>query len=285
MQLSVLTCVNFLCVLTWGQGGLSSVLLVINLCIFCYQAWWIFPYTWFASSEVDLVESNSTSTTISFLTSNVYMHNKSTAKLLALIHQYQPDIIVTLESDIKWQQALSVLAEEYPYRVEQPLDNLYGMHVYSKYKLIDTEVLELVQEGIPSVHCKVRVSEQHVIKCHFLHPAPPSPTENEASTARDIELIQIANLVQKSELPTVVTGDLNDVAWSKTTREFRKVSGLLDPRVGRGCFNTFHASYPLCRWPLDHIFHSQEFSLIAIERLPSIDSDHFPLFCKFSINR
>jgi endonuclease/exonuclease/phosphatase (EEP) superfamily protein YafD len=255
----------------------SQAIAAITTACILYQAWWIFPYTRPYPTEVKAYSGPPSSARLRILAANVLSSNRNADALIALIRQHEPDIFVTLESNAWWQEKLDALEDDYRYSIKCPLENLYGMHVYSRPPLEDSATEFLVEPDIPSMRTVVRLQSQHRIRMHFLHPAPPSPTESDESTDRDAELLVVAKSVAGLEMPVIVAGDLNDVAWSVTTRLFRKISGLLDPRVGRGMFNTFHAGYWFMRWPLDHLFHSRHFTVSSIQRLPTFGSDHFPM--------
>jgi len=263
----------------------TELLMLVTAACLAYQAWWIAPYTRIYPNEVKAAVSSDPDERLRILTANVLTPNHNAEGLLALIRQHQPDIFVTLESDAWWERHLDTLEHIYRYSMKCPLDNLYGMHVYSKLPLEDSAIQFLVEDDIPSMHALIVLESGRKVRMHFLHPAPPSPTEHDESTERDAELLVVARSVVGLDTPVVVAGDLNDVAWSTTTRLFRKISGLLDPRIGRGMFNTFHAGIPLFRWPLDHLFHSKHFTLAHIQRLPSFGSDHFPMLVELAYDR
>lgn len=284
LQFSVAGTILLLAQLVFLDPGAPGtwILVVPTLLCLAWQLWWIAPYSRIWPHEVKPAKESGSDRHLSILTANVLTPNRKVEALLALVRERKPDILVTLESDQWWQDRLDTLQSDMPHTIKCPLDNLYGMHVYSRLPLEETEIRFLVQDDVPSMHALVRLRTGDGLRIHFLHPAPPSPTENAESGERDAELLIVARSTADSCQPVIVTGDLNDVAWSETTRLFRKISGLLDPRVGRGMFNTFHAGYPFLRWPLDHLFHSHHFTLRSIERLPSIGSDHFPLFTELS---
>lgn len=262
---------------TWALISITAMCLA-------WQLSWIIPYTVVWRAEVKTTKNPSYDRKLSILTANILTPNRQADMLLKLVSQYAPDVLVTLESDQWWQRHLDTLETDMPYSIKCPLDNLYGMHVYSRLPLEETEISFLVEDDIPSIHAQITLRTGDSVRVHFLHPAPPSPSENPESAERDAELVIVARSVESSDQPVVVTGDLNDVAWSATTRLFRKISGLLDPRVGRGMFNTFHAKYPFLRWPLDHLFHSHHFTVTSIKRLPYFGSDHFALLTELSYN-
>lgn len=247
------------------------------LATLAYQSWWILPYTRLHRREVPSAEPDPRRS-ISILASNVLTPNRNVDALLDRIRTERPDVVVALETDKWWESRLDVLRADYPYVVSCPQDNFYGMHVYSRLRLENPAVQFLVEPDVPSVHAVAVLDDGRRVSLHCLHPRPPVPHETGDATPRDAELVVVGRAVRQVDLPVIVAGDMNDVGWSATTRLFRKVSGLLDPRVGRGMFNTFHASMPAIRWPLDHLFHSRHFTLVTMKRLESIGSDHFPIY-------
>jgi endonuclease/exonuclease/phosphatase (EEP) superfamily protein YafD len=263
----------------------SPILMLVTAACLAYQAWWIVPYTRPWKNEVKQAVGGAPGDRIRILTANVLTPNRNTDGLIALVRKHKPHVFVTLETDQWWQDRLDVLEAEYPHTMKCPLDNLYGMHVYSQLPLEDAKIQFLVEDDIPSMHTLVVLPSGRKVRMHFLHPAPPSPTEHDESTERDAELLVVAKSVAGLDTPVIVAGDLNDVAWSTTTRLFRKISGLLDPRIGRGMYNTFHADHWFLRWPLDHLFHSRHFTLGFIQRLPSFGSDHFAMLVELVYDR
>lgn len=286
LQIMVFSLVLLFASILFLNAQLTLPLILISTTVLCliWHLWWILPYTPLWPKEVKSCNEYKPERNLSIITSNALTTNRNAEALVELLKKHQPDILVTLESDQWWQEQLKVLESDMSFTVKCPLDNLYGMHLYSKLQLHDPEISFLVEKDVPSIHVSIELRTGDRVAAHFVHPAPPSPTENTESTERDAELIIVARSVDKSNQPVIVTDDLNDVAWSSTTRLFRKISGLLDPRIGRDMFNTFHAKYPLLRSPLDHLFYSEHFTLHSIQRLPSIGSDHFPLLTSLSFN-
>lgn len=267
-------------VIFWSDWQLGQWLLFIVLSsALAFQLRMVLPYTILWKKEVLTAKDmpNGHAHQLKIMVSNVLTPNDETQKLVELVKDKRPDILITLETDKKWEKALNQIEANYPYTVKVPLDNLYGMHLYSKLELIDPKVKYLMIDDIPSIHTQLRLQGGQVIWLYCLHPMPPSPTEADKSTTRDAELLMVGKHIKENKQTAILAGDLNDVAWSKTTRRFQRISGLLDPRIGRHFINTFHVKYPFLRWALDHIFHSACFTLVDIQRMPSIGSDHFPV--------
>lgn len=243
---------------------------------FIYLAFLILPFTPLGTKMIQKARNGEKKEKLNVLVCNVYQYNTNSGSLLNLISIRDPDVVFLLETDQKWQDAVGHLKEEYPHAIEVPLDNTYGLLFYSRLPLKHHEVNYLIDDETPSIVADIEFANK-TVRIYGVHPAPPVPQESEYSTDRDAELLLVGKKAKQYNGPCMVIGDLNDVAWSYTTKLFLKSSGLLDPRRGRGMYSTFHAKYFLLRWPLDHFFVSSHFHLVAMKVERRIGSDHFPI--------
>ena len=252
----------------------------IGLCMACaaWQFYRIFPYVPLAPTHVEEATQPLGDTSVRLVATNVLQENDRYDRWHEVIREADPDIILAVEVDERWNEVLEErLKEDYPYAVRHPQDNHYGMVLYSRLKLIDPDLRFIVQDDIPSIHTGVELACGERIYVHGVHPRPPEPLRDEDATARDAEVVIVGREIDAEQQPTIIAGDFNDVAWSHTSELFQHVSQLLDPRKGRGFYNTFDARYPLLRFPLDHVFHSNDFKLLDLRLLPFVGSDHFPV--------
>lgn len=250
-------------------------LLIILTIALIYQVQFVLVYTPLHKTQAKDSNKQSEEDSFTLLVSNVLMENEDKESLLSLVEKVNPDILLITEPDQAWATALSKLDDDFIYSIKYPLENTYGIIMLSKLPLSESAVNFLVRDDIPSIYTKVTLPSGIKIDFYGVHPEPPKPGTD--TYERDTELLIIGKKIKETNNPSLVAGDLNDVAWSGTSKLFRKYSELVDPREGRGFYNSYSAFVPLLRYPLDHIFYSKEFGLVNLEKLESIGSDHFPL--------
>lgn len=260
----------------------QDYLLVVGLLIgLVINSTFLINYTSLVAVEVPSAKDiEASDDQLSLLLTNVKMSNRKADPLLKLIEIKKPDLILAMEINEWWDEQLKVLENEYPYSQHTINDVAYGMVLFSKFPLKEVEVDYLQNENVPSFESTITLANGKNISFHSMHPVPPTYFKDLPDNAgqQATALKKLGNEILDRQFPTIVAGDLNDVVWSYVDELTGTENILFDVRVGRAFYNSYNAENVLMRWPLDHIFVTEEFRLKRLERLPKIGSDHFPIF-------
>lgn len=263
---------------TWPTP-LVIVLAVGTIGAFAFNLMRVLPYTSLVATDVPNATRSNPDPCFSLMAVNVLQDNRDAQRLLKLIEAQSPDVLFIVETDDWWRETLRPVIASYDTVVMEPRDNTYGLIFLTRLQPVEpVEIRHLISDAIPSIRARLQKPGGGSVTVYGLHPEPPTPFKS--SEERDLELLRVAYEVRHDTDSAIVMGDLNDVAWSPTTRRFKEISGLKDPRVGRGLYATFHARFRLARWPLDHLFHTSDFNLAELKVLPDIGSDHFPVMSR-----
>jgi endonuclease/exonuclease/phosphatase (EEP) superfamily protein YafD len=210
------------------------------------------------------------------LSLNVLKTNTDYQRTMEFILKENPDVFGLLELTKDFSKALEPLQKEYPHQVLFPYHSGFGIGLYSKIPLIDSNI-DLLSGGIPFIETKVEVQNKK-IHLFLVHALPPF--NEEMFEARNTSLEQIASLLENE--PTIVMGDFNLTPWSVYYKKFVKDSGLVATRDMWDGLQHSWSSWGL-HLPIDHIFLSRNIRALRQYTGESVGSDHLPIVAEIAL--
>jgi len=205
---------------------------------------------------------------------NLNFRNRDYARVRAYFDAVAADMIVAAELTSAWQDELRSLDRMYPYQVGERRPDPWGLMVYSRLPFVEAELLDLGVAG--SVHARVVLNtDDGLLQIFAVHLY--SPTTPERAAKRNTQLSELARLVNDSDLPTAIVGDLNVTPFSPYFEQLLSSAGVIDARRRDGFHFTWPTS-PVPLWiPIDHVLADPTVRVTRVERGPAAGSDHYPL--------
>ncbi len=222
-----------------------------------------------------IAQSTTNSKTISIISANVLAKNNDYTSFVELIKKQQPDIFVVIEANYKRINSLNKIENLYPYTIKHPLQNNFGMAIYSKIPF-KGNVIKTGKRKLPLI-----IANFKNFKLITLHPTPPVSKEYSEDIYR--YFAKVTKIADKTTLPLIVAGDLNTTLWSDNIIPF-KDAGLISTNP-TGIAWTWPNVLPILPFAMqiDHIFirgaHTKSFNVL----LDNIGSDHHAIKAEINI--
>lgn len=252
----------------WIVIGVLILAAAINL----YRIW---PYSALAQSQIALPDDVDGMSCVRVLSLNVLQPNDRYDRVAKLLERERPDVLLLMETNRTWLDALEPQLSRYGYRLNTPLDNKYGMAFATSLQVDRAEMIDNTDADTPTLYATMRTPDGARFEMIGLHPRPPLPGESTAT--RDANIAQAGARTPDDLGNVLAIGDFNDVPWSRTTQQFVQAGDFHDPRIGRGTFATFPAKFALIGWPLDQLFVKKGVRIESFKVLENVGSDHLPI--------
>jgi endonuclease/exonuclease/phosphatase (EEP) superfamily protein YafD len=220
--------------------------------------------------------------TLRALIANVNAENRDFQRIRDLIATADPDLVVLLEATPWLLDRLRDLGERYRHRVAEPRDDLFGIALFSRHPLAQSQIVRFGDPASPPAIVATITAGARPFTLIGAHPWPPVSAD--LAEGRNRQLRALAARVRQSQGPVLVLGDLNLSPWSPWFARLLADSGLRDSRRGRGLQPSWPVDWPPLWIPIDHALFSEGICIRHRAIGPAIGSDHYPVIVDFQVS-
>jgi endonuclease/exonuclease/phosphatase (EEP) superfamily protein YafD len=216
---------------------------------------------------------------LKILSVNVSFLQFSSRRLLEIVREADPDVVVVQELTPHAERVLADLDKAFSNHRKFPADGAYGIGLWSRLPLESSEMFALGR--VPAIEARLR-GPAGVFTVFGVHLR--APTAPQRAVARNQELRELATRSAAVEGPLVVAGDFNVTPYSPYYGDWLEASGLTDSRRGRTLSVSWPATFPWIGIPIDHVAVNDGFTILSHRRLPNFESDHYGLLVELAQN-
>jgi endonuclease/exonuclease/phosphatase (EEP) superfamily protein YafD len=216
---------------------------------------------------------------IKVLSVNVSFLQFSGRRLLEIMKEADPDIIIVEELTPHAEGVLAPLDTAFPHHRKFPADGAYGIGLWSRFALESSETFALGR--VPAIEARLRGPTGDTFTVIGVHLR--APTTARRASARNLELRELAARINETEGAVIVAGDFNATPYTPYFRDWLKASGLTDSRRGRTLSISWPTTFPWVGIPIDHVAVSDDFTILSHRRLPNFESDHYGILVEVAL--
>lgn len=214
-----------------------------------------------------------------FAANLLYGNEGNAGAFLAAVRARDPDVLFLCEATPTWLTAIDAPLSDYPFRCERAGQGPFGVAMWSRLPLRDTEIVPLGFDWAPAILATVQTQAgpTGVLGVH-----PPRPGGPRHNAERDRALAALPDLLARLPAPRIVLGDCNATPFNPSLRRVLAAAGM---RLagGAGWFPTWPQQVPWpLRVPIDHVLLDATVRATTFDTGPAFGSDHAPVFAELT---
>jgi endonuclease/exonuclease/phosphatase (EEP) superfamily protein YafD len=253
-------------------------LALVAVAVLAANAWHLAPYLLHAVITESVAAPAGAAVEVVSL--NLLVRNHDHADVRRYLQRRDADVLVLSELTPTWVEALAPVISAYPHRLVKARKSAWGLGVYSRYPLVDTELTTLGVADSSHVAATLRLpgGDVQLLGVHLVSPTLPGRAEK-----RNRQLVALASRLGPpramidGRAPRLLIGDMNITPFSPYFRDLLAQTGLKDRRGASGLVGTWPTWVMPLQIPIDHCIADPDLDVSRIARGSIVGSDHYPL--------